>query len=209
MKAELSRRAVLCGIPLALAGCLSTPSVVPTRYYTLHIEAPLEAGLSTGKSLGIRPLTSARPYKLEIAYKAESHRLAYFSRAEWADTPATAVNRALTDAIRSLEVFSDVGDAADMVRPDYILTGELRRFEADYTTESPHAVVELSLAIRDSMGQGAFWEGLLSAHTPLPPGLPDGSPSNVDAIAAAMSAAVSTLIVDCCIQIRQAATPAA
>ena len=195
------RVAAAVGAPLLLAGCLSTPTVTPTRYYTLNVAPHAETGTPTGKTLGIRPLASARPYKLEVAYKNDPNRLAYFPRAEWAETPATVVNRALMDNIRSLGMFDDVGDAADMARPDYILTGELRRFEADYTTAEARAVVEVAIAIRSTDSPGTLWEGLVTAETPLPPS--GESADNVDVIAQAMSDAVSALVAKVCAQLTQ------
>ncbi len=196
MNRTLLRSIPLMGLLALATGCLSTPTIAPTQYYTLNVETRVTGGTPTSKTLGIRPLASARPYKLEIAYTAEPNRLSYFPRAEWAEAPSIVINRALKDSIRALGAFVDVGDAADMVRPDYILTGELRRFEADYTGTEPRVVVEVALAIRSTSGPGTLWEGLANAEAPLPPN--DSSTEHVAAVAQAMSEAVSMLIERVC-----------
>jgi len=199
---------MLLGASFLVAGCLSTPSITSTRFYTLEVAPQTAQGEPLGKTLGVRPLSSARPYKLEIAYKNESNRLAYFPRVEWAESPATVVNRALADSLRDLGLFDDVGDAADMVRPDYILTGELRRFDADYTLSSPRAVVEVSISIRSTARPGTLWEGLVKADAPLAPFDNDLSATDVAPIAKAMSDAVTTLVESVCAELKDV-TPGA
>lgn len=191
------RLAVLCGLSIFAAGCLSTPTIELIQYYTIDPALQPAALASTGKSLGIRPLVGARPYQLQVAYKEEPNRLAYFFRAEWAESPPTLVTRALSDALNDLGAFTDVGDAANMTRPDYVLTGELRRFEADYTAE-PCAVVEVSFAIRETSGTAAQWEGIVQATAPLSGG-PDSA--DLEEVAAALSDAVTQLVAEICQQI--------
>lgn len=181
-----------------LAGCLSAGPIVPTRYFTITPDVSIEAGTPGNKTIGIRPLVGARPYKLEIAYTREPNRLAYFARAEWADLPATMVTRALADAITSTNAFVDVGDAANMTRPDYILTGELRRFEADFTAEEPEAVVELIAAVRNSNAGEQVWQGHITIAVPL--AVPDAAGENPNsdeslaAVAQSLSEAVAQLV---------------
>lgn len=192
-------------IVLLLSGCLTTATIVPTRYFTLAPDVHVESLAPSGKSLGIRPLVGARPYKLEMAYAEEANRLAYFQRAEWAELPPLMVNRALTDALANLNRFSDVGDAANMARPDYILTGELRRFEADYTGGLPRAVVELTAVVRDLVADTALWQGHLTVEVPLEGGAALSPNRNSDeslaAVAQGLSDAVSKLVGQICTEI--------
>ena len=194
--------------PFLLVACLSTPTIAPARYYTLTPNTDVDPGTPAGKSLGIRPLVGAKPYRAEVAYTAEPNRLSYFQRAEWAELAPTVVNRALRDGIAGLGRFTDVGDAADMARPDYVLTGELRRFEADYTAESPRAVVEVSINIRETAGSGTLWEGLVSADAPLFEAQPGVKEPHSDAmlvdVAKAMSAAITDLVQQVCAALRTA-----
>lgn len=156
-------------VGMILSGCLTPKTVESTRFYTVS-PAPLPAGeLVNPGALGIRPLLAARPYKLEIAYRAETNRLAYFPKSEWAELPGTMVSRALADAIARSHVFEDTGDATTMSRPDYMFTGELRRFEADYSGDSPAFVVEASLSIRAALTGEGLWRDVVEVRIPIGP----------------------------------------
>ncbi len=184
-----------------LSGCLTATTISPARYYTITPTSTVEAIASSGKSLGIRPLIGAKPYKLSVAYTAEDNRLAYYQNAEWADLPATMVNRALTDGLIKLEGFSEVDDAANIARPHFILTGELRRFEADYNREVPAAVVEIICIIRDTESGASLWQGYVTGETPLPGGNNTESlhsDASLADVAEAMSASVSSVVEQAC-----------
>lgn len=186
---------------IALEGCLSASTITPTRYYTVTASPAVEAKASTGKSLGIRPLIGAKPYKLAIAYTAADNRLAYFLNAEWADLPATVMNRCMTDGLTRLGAFSEVDDAANIARPALILTGELRRFEADYNRENPVVIVEVSCIVRDTESDNAVWQGYLTAETPLPAsarGTGMHSDENLAAVAEAMGQSVGSVVEQAC-----------
>lgn len=184
-----------------LSGCLTAATISPARYYTITPEAGVESIATSGKSLGIRPLIGAKPYKLAMAYTAEDNRLAYYQNAEWADLPATMVNRALTDGLIKLEGFSEVDDAANIARPNFILTGELRRFEADYNRETPAAVVEIICIIRDTESGASLWQGYVTGETPLP-AREEGESLHADtslaAVAEAMSTSVASVVTQTC-----------
>lgn len=186
-----------------MSGCLTPKSIEPTRFYTVTPE-PFAAGApASSHTLGLRPLIAARPYKLEVAYRAETNRLAYFPRSEWAELPGTLVSRALADAITQSNLFSDAGDAATMARPELIFTGELRRFEADFTTTPPHFVATISASIRNAADGGAVWRGEAESRIPLaitgPEGATDGA---LTEIARAASEAITALSADICTGIR-------
>ena len=201
MKLHAPLLAVLLGVTTALSGCLSASTIAPARYYTIRPAVAVEPAVSSGKSLGIRPLMGAKPYKLAIAYTAGENRLAYFQNAEWADLPATMLNRALADGLIALGAFSEVDDAANMNRPGLILTGELRRFEADYNRETPAAVVEMICIVRDVESGASLWQGYIAAETPLPAA--DGeagrhSDEALAAVAEGMTASVSSVVRQAC-----------
>lgn len=201
MKNALRFPAIVIGLSIALSGCLTASTIVAARYYTITPTptiAPLE---SSGKPLGVRPLIGAKPYKLAIAYTAEDNRLAYFQNAEWADLPATMLNRALMDGLIKLGAFSEVDDAANMNRPTFILTGELRRFEADYNRETPAAVVEMIAIVRNLETGASLWQGYVTAETPLPVAEAEAnlhSDASLAAVAEAMTVSVSSVVQQAC-----------
>lgn len=179
-----------CGwiLVFLLAGC-ATSKVVPTRYFaiepdlhnghtsavTLGATAPAVLPPETPipetappLALGVRPLMAAKPYSVRIAYLGPNHEIAYRNLEEWAEAPADAITRVLTDAIAATGAFEDVGNAADMARPDLILTGELRKFREDRTSATPAAQIEVRLELREARGVKSLWAATLSATRPLP-----------------------------------------
>ncbi len=188
---------LICGcvaVGTLLSGCLTPKTVEPTRFYTLS-PAALHSGEPTYPgALGIRPLLAARPYKLEIAYRAETNRLAYFPKSEWAELPGTMVSRALSDGITRNHLFEDTGDAATMSRPDYLFTGELRRFEADYSGASPAFVVEASFSIRAALSGEGLWRKVVDVRIPISPrDVTSANNDTLSEIAQAASEAVTKL----------------
>lgn len=201
MKTLTTLLIAVVGATATLSGCLSATTIFPARYYTIRPAVAVEPVASSGKSLGIRPLIGAKPYKLAIAYTNADNRLAYFQNAEWADLPATMLNRALADGLIRLGAFSQVDDAANINLPNFILTGELRRFEADYNRETPAAVVEMICTLREVETDTSVWQGYVKAETPLP-ALEKGGSFNTDAslasVADAMTASVSSVVTQAC-----------
>lgn len=204
MKSITALLTALLGATALLGGCLTASTISPIRYYTIRPVLAVEPIAPSGKTLGVRPLIGAKPYKLAIAYTNADNRLAYFQNAEWADLPATMLNRALMDGLIRLAAFSEVDDAANMNLPKLILTGELRRFEADYNREVPAAVVEMICTVRDIESDTSVWQGYVTAETPLP-APENGAGLNNDAtlasVAEAMSTSVSRVVKQACDQI--------
>lgn len=193
--------ATLLGLGLTASGCLTASTISAARFYTITPSPTVAPMASSGKSLGIRPLIGAKPYKLAIAYTNADNRLAYFQNAEWADLPATMLNRSLSDGLIKLGAFSEVDDAANMNRPNLILTGELRRFEADYNRETPAAIVEMSCIVRDVESGASLWQGYVSAETPLPPSEETAnlhSDASLASVAEAMTVSVSKVVQEAC-----------
>jgi ABC-type uncharacterized transport system auxiliary subunit len=190
-------------LTILLAGCLTPAAIEPTRYYTVS-PAPVEPGdAASSKSLGIRPLIAAKPYKLEIAYRAETNRLAYFPQAEWAELPATMVIRAIADSIARNRLFADVGEATAMARPDFVFTGELRRFEADYTGDTPEFVLAISASIRATGSGEGLWQEQIEVRVPLNDTEEEGITSDtLTDIARAASEAVGQLALEVCTRLR-------
>lgn len=185
-------------LALLLAGCISK-EYTPIRHFVVMPEVEVERAPAGGETLGYRPIEAALPYRLPMAYLAENHELRYHDRAQWADYPAEILTRAIEDALKAANRFADVGDAGRMARPDYLLTGVLRRFEEDRTVDPPEAVAEVRLELREARGPEVLWDGLLRARVPV-----EGEdPGDV---AAAMSRAVAQIAGEAAAAIAAAAT---
>ena len=107
--------------------------------------------------------------------------------ATWAEEPGVAVTRAIRDAIAQTGRFADVGDAAEMARPEYTLTGELRKFHEDRAATPPVAVVEVRLELRESLGAKQLWAQTLTASVPLTGARPADFANAVSAAVAELS----------------------
>lgn len=153
---------------LFLTGCLTAAPTFPMRYYALEVAPSVETYPPLEKTLGIRDLLPARPYRLPMAYLTAEGLVQYRQNEQWAEMPEVVVTRALKDALVQTGRFADVGDAAEMKRPDLILTGDLRKFYEDRRGDTPLALVEVRLELREAQGTQALWAKTLTTTVPLP-----------------------------------------
>lgn len=158
--------ALAIGIPVLIAGC-AAPEYTPTLYYAIEPVIEVAEAQPTGASLGMRPIQADRPYRQRMMFRERGHTLHAYFNAEWAKGPSEAAGRALLDAITETGGFGDVSNAADMRRPDYILLGNLRRFEEDRTREEVAAVVEGHLELRRGVDRSVVWTDIIRASHPL------------------------------------------
>ena len=183
----MSRFLLLACTAALLSGCLTPGAITPTMRYTVEPTPELARVAPGTLTLGIRPLAVARPYDLTmVVYHGGGMPLEYKRHAEWAERPEDVVTRAITDAIASAGRFADVGDAALMGPPDYILTGEVRRYRENRAGAVPVAELELRLELRRAMKSGAPWAKTLRQAVPL-----EGD--SASALAAAMTIAIETI----------------
>jgi ABC-type uncharacterized transport system auxiliary subunit len=178
----MMRYLALASVLLA-AGCFSG-GYVPIDHYAIDVYVDVPPATTSDATLAMRPLHSARPFKLEMVYRDAGLLLRSYEGSKWAEMPGETVTRAVMDAIVQAGRFEDVGDASDVGVPDLILTGTLRRFDEDRTVEPYEAVCEVDLQLREARTGGRVWGDVLVEREPL-----DGEGES--AYAAAMSAAVS------------------
>jgi len=191
--------AVAVGMSVALllagAGCLGNSTYIPTMYYTVDPEVEAPVAQSCEGTLGVRPLTSARPYaKAKMHYREEGFVIGEYGYDEWAELPATLVTRTVLDAIVSSGRYEDAGYAIDMTAPDFILTGQLRQFVEIRTTTPWSAVCEVRIEVRDTDHGAVLWSGTPSASVPI-----EGQ--GPSAFAQAMSKAVGQVVQEAVTQI--------
>ncbi len=180
------RLGAVCCVVLAGAGCLRA-DYVPTRFYTLTPEIAAPAAAPGEASVGVRTLDAARPYRDRMMYRDEADALQPYHGVEWAQQPRDAVTTALIDALKASGRFADVGRATDMMGPDFLLLGHIRRFEEDRATSPPEAVVEMALELRDGETRDGVWADSVTARVTM-------ERSGPDALASAMSQAVGQAV---------------
>jgi ABC-type uncharacterized transport system auxiliary subunit len=183
MKKWLLIAALLC------TGCLS-PKILPAlRLHTLDPVISVAEFPPTEKTLGVRKLKAARPYETVMAVLGDNQLLHYRILETWAESPQDYVTRAITDALNRTQRFGDVGNAADMARPDLLLTGEVSKFHENRTASPPYAELEVRLALREARSPGGLWDQVLVKRVALAEDTPG-------AFAKAMEHAIALLAVE-------------
>ncbi len=180
--------ATVLGLAVATAGCLGARSYTPTMDYVVEPAVDVSVADATTKTLGVRPLTPARPYtKPAMHYREEGQVLGRYDYDEWAELPGVVVTRALMSALVATGRFADVGPAIDVAAPDLILTGQLLRFDEVRTSAPAVALCEIRIEVRNTKDRSVVWADTVSASAPLE----EEGPS---ALAKAMSKAVGQAI---------------
>jgi len=152
---------------LATTGCLHAPQVERTRYYTVTPEINIEPVPATLWTLGVRPLFASRTYGASMAYLDDHFLVGYMQHDEWAEPPANVVTRAINDSLAATRRFADVGNAADMARPDLLLTGELRSYHENRTVQPHVAELEVRLELRPAVEPGSLWAETIKEVEPM------------------------------------------
>ena len=181
------RYAALVLTVLAVTGC-ATRSYSPPVLYTLRVEPTVSPCEPVDKTVAIRTLDRARPYTQQIVYR-DGLELGHYTTSEWAEAPDSILTRALNDALVASGRFADVGVAPDVIKPDYILTGQVRQFDLVRDTEPWTAVCEIRAELRGAVDRTVLWAGTQRASVPL-------EAKEVAALPAAMGQAVSTVITE-------------
>lgn len=163
----MTRRTIILLAVLPLCGCLTTPRISPVRLFPVEPQMNISAVESTALTLGVRPLLVARPYKSQMAYLDETQAIGYRVNEEWAENPGDIVTRAVLDALAATHRFQDAGNAADMARPDLIMTGEVRKFHENRNANPRTADVEVRFELREARENGSLWAATLSAQAPM------------------------------------------
>jgi len=173
-------------IAVIAIGCATSYS--PPTKYVLESDVQVAAAQQPlDKTLGIRPLVAARPYKQKVVYRESGFVLGEYSTVEWAELPADVVTRILSDSIVATHHFKDVGNAEDLALPDLVLTGELRKFDVVRTTDPWKAECEVRLELRDTQQPQAVWAVTFTDSEPL-------ERNEASALPAAMSRAVAKIV---------------
>jgi cholesterol transport system auxiliary component len=136
---------------LGLAGCGSAPPAQPDRFYSLEPAAlegpagPPTPSIVMVNDLAARGLLGGR----QIVYRTREQPLVVdrYDRLLWAEPPTRALAQNLVNGLRAAQVFAFVAIPADRVRADYLLGGEVERFEHLPTDQPPRVVGTMNLAL--------------------------------------------------------------
>jgi cholesterol transport system auxiliary component len=136
---------------LLAGGCGSPAHMRPDLFYSLDPE-PLEAPVGTPlpatvlvSDLAARGFLGGR--QIVFRTEAEPLRVQRYDDLLWADPVPRALARNLVRAVRHAQVFEFAVIPADRARADYLLGGEVERFEHLPTSMPPRVVGTLNLAL--------------------------------------------------------------
>jgi len=179
-----AHRRWLLALALAAGACAGAPAPVD-HYYSLVVAAPADRdGIPLRGTLHVDRLrTDALIGQRHLLYRerAESAEIRQLNYHRWNDPPAVALQTALIDFLRESGV-ANVMEAGARTRPDYTISGRLRRFE-QVLDDDPRVVVELDLSVTRSNGD-LIVDGSYSEQRPA---------SGISAAAEAMGEAVRAI----------------
>jgi len=184
----MRRTIAAAGLAALCAGCVGLNKPAAPLRYAIEPKPAIAPAANSGKSLAVRPLEPARPYKQNVVYR-QGPELGVYTTIEWAELPSDAATRALVDALAASGRFTDVAKAADVGIPDLILTGQLRKFDLVRDTEPWTAVCEVRLELRSGPERSFIWAKTLAASEPL-------ATADNGSLPAAMNAALGRVIQD-------------
>jgi len=153
----ISRRLLLAGVPgLALAGCsgLLGPSEAPKLYILKPKLAAAEAGAKVPWALSIAsPDANAGLDSERIAIERPPASLDYYADAAWSDRLAALLQDALLEAFEASGRIDAVSRDTNGAHADYILTIDVRDFEARYDQPdgAPVAVVRFGVKLLSAL----------------------------------------------------------
>jgi cholesterol transport system auxiliary component len=134
---------------LLLAGCSGLKSNLPTaQVYVLRPTWSVPTSVATAPAGSVQvtlPLAAAGLATEGIVVLRSGERLDYYSGARWAGAAPGMLQTLAIDALRATNRFAMVESDAGPFASEYVLSLELRHFEAEYTGPGPPtAHVELN-----------------------------------------------------------------
>jgi cholesterol transport system auxiliary component len=176
---RFARRALVLALGLGLAGCggLLPPPPPPPDLYTLSPASPSPAESRPHRAVQILVGDIAAPAALDTTRIALNHdptRVEYFAKADWTDRAPLLVRNLLRDTLERSGAFKAVALRSLALRADYVVLGDLRHFEADYSAGSPPQIrvaVELEVvrgAGGEILGQKTFAASVPAAANAIP-----------------------------------------
>ncbi len=146
MKAAIVRTVLVAFCAIAVPGCtLLPPAGITAKKYVLNsIPTDLrQEQVHSATLLVLAPETAPVYDTMLMAYTTQAHQIAYFSRNEWAATPAQIIFPLIITTLRNTHYFSEVLPAPPFHRHTYALRSEILELNQDFTAEP--AVLQLTL----------------------------------------------------------------
>ncbi|HEX3673527.1 MAG TPA: ABC-type transport auxiliary lipoprotein family protein [Rhizomicrobium sp.] len=130
-----TRRALLvsAAATFVLAGCsLLSPSNPPSRIYVLEPPFGKAPGPAVNWGLAVTPTDVPNVFDTDRVSLSRDLAMDYFADTQWTDTTSRLLQSLLVEAFEKSGRIAAVARDSGGVHGDYILTSELRHFEAVY-----------------------------------------------------------------------------
>jgi cholesterol transport system auxiliary component len=146
MKRGMAKAALVALCAILFSGCaLLSPVDTAARKYVLS-SIPLDLPSERTRSatlLVLVPETHPVYRTTQMAYATQAHQIAYFSRNEWAETPAQMVLPLIVKTILSTHYFSEVRSPPHFGRHTFALRTEILELKQDFTSDP--ALLQLTM----------------------------------------------------------------
>jgi cholesterol transport system auxiliary component len=160
-----------------LAACGSSPTLRADRFYRLE-PAPLvgPSGPAAPATLLVNDL-SGRNFLggSQIVFRTREEPLVTqrYEDLLWEEPPTQSMAKALVSALRAAQVFQFVVVAAERAGSDYLLSGELQRFEHRPTDQPPRVAAALHLTLVQAENRRTLASRDFSGEEPVDGPTPD------------------------------------
>lgn len=146
------RLAAVAALVSALAACGTAEPVPADRYYRLDVavsqrfQQPELNGVVEVERFAADGVTAGRP--IVYTERADSLELKAYHYHFWAEPPTVMLRDALVRALRAAGAAREVVAPESRIRPDYVVTGEIKRMEHVAGSTPQQAVLEIGLVLR-------------------------------------------------------------
>ncbi|RNE88934.1 ABC-type transport auxiliary lipoprotein family protein [Marichromatium sp. AB31] len=164
-------RTLLLLAPLLLGACAGGEPIERDRFYRLAPPPPpstttarLDASVQV-RDLAARGFLGGR----QILYRtrAEPREVGRYDSLLWEEPLPGALADALAEGLRAAGPFARVHAPAERVEADYVLSGELIRFEHLPEAEPPRVAATLGLTLQRARARTPLWRTRLTLDEPL------------------------------------------
>ena len=160
-----------------LPGCaLLSAARVDTQTFTLDPPAPdmRQAAHCAAETLLVFPPQAQATYDTtQMAYTTQAHRVAFFSRHEWADTPSRMLLPVLVRALQDTHCFSAVVTPPYAEHYTHALHTDLVELLQDFTSQPPTLRLVLRVHLSDDVAGSTIASRELVLSEPLSQGTPE------------------------------------
>jgi|SRR5579885_3258000 cholesterol transport system auxiliary component len=163
---------------IMLSGC-SFLSPVKTESPTKYVINKIPDNLPVKKTRHITLMVSAtetRPIydTTQMAYSIKPYQIAYFSKNQWAETPAQMLHPLLLQTLQDTHYFHTIVTPPFTGHYDYTVTTQILELKQDFTTQIPVLRMSVRAQITRTLSNQVMATRQFSSEVPIPQRSPYG-----------------------------------